>query len=97
MILELYEKHEWIQAEATYSGSSSYIEERQDEEGAVTEVVRDSWCYDYEVNGQVRSAFLSGRKKEIPDKKEQERMIMVAKDDNSIYMMYESDKQMKKI
>lgn len=92
--MDLYNAHEWISVEAVYKNSSSYIETEtiSDDEGdsETIEYVRYKWYYDYEVNGKNYSCSESGKTYEEPTESERTRTIMVAEDDNSVYMLYES-------
>lgn len=80
---EDFESHEWMQVEATFQSSSSYIEE------ATEEHVRYIWCYTYEVNGTIYTCSERGQISESPATNK--RTIMVAEDDVAHYMMYENE------
>ena len=98
--MDIYNAHEWIQVEATYKNSSSYIEKEtiEDDEGdtETIEYVRYRWYYDYEINGKSYSCNEGDQINEKPEEMEETRTILVAEDNNSIYMLYESKEAFEK-
>lgn len=86
--MNLYQSHEWITVEAVYNSSDSYSVSTDD--GVET---RYRWNYIYEVDGQVYDC-VDDIEHTGPGSGGTIK-IMVATDDNSIYMLYGSEEEFK--
>ena len=99
MEMNLYQEHEWTTAEAVYQKSSSYIEKNtyEDADGGTIEEeeTRYKWYYQYEINGKVYNCVVSDNISETPISGENTRTIMVATDNNAVYMLYENEEDFK--
>lgn len=99
MEMDLYQKHEWTTVDAEYKKSISYTEEHSyedaDGETHTEERIRYKWYYEYEMDGQVYDCISSGEVNEEPSGGKDTRTIMVATDDNSVYMLYENEEDFK--
>lgn len=97
--MDLYQAHEWTNVEAVYKKSGSYTEthyyENENGETEEEERVRYKWYYEYEINGQVYDCVDKGKVSEEPFEREKIRTIMVAVDDNAVYLMYENEEAFK--
>lgn len=98
--MDFYKAHQWTTVEAAYIKSNSYTETDRynDGDGNVEEVERTryEWHYEYEIDGQVYECISRGEVSEKPYYEEQNtRTIMVATDDYSVYMLYESEEDFK--
>lgn len=96
---KIYREHSWIETEAKFVGSERYTdtESRRKAGGgrrSVT-VTRYRWEYSYEIDGELHSFTIDGRKESAPEKNV--RYIMAAEDDHSLYLKYKSGGALKAV
>ena len=89
-----YKSHSWIETEARFVGSEAYqtterIGSRHKGRTRSSVIVtRYKWEYQYEINGRSHSFIIDKRKESSPEK--QTKYIIVAEDDNSLYLSYKN-------
>lgn len=89
-----YKSHSWIETEAQFTGSEAYqtterIGSRHKGRTRSSVIVtRYKWEYQYEINGGSHSFIIDKRKESAPENKV--KYIIVAEDDNSLYLSYKN-------
>lgn len=89
-----YKSHSWIETEAQFAGSEEYqtterigVRHKGRTRSSVT-VTRYKWEYQYEINGSSHSFTIEKKKESRPEKPT--KYIIVAEDDNSLYLSYKN-------
>lgn len=94
--MDLYQAHEWVTVEAVYKRSNSYTVTTYDEDGDEDEEeIRYEWYYEYKINGKVYECRVKDNIEEEPYGGQDTRTIMAATDDNSVYLLYENEEELK--
>lgn len=89
-----YKSHSWIETEARFAGSEAYQTterigpRRHGRTRSSVTVTRYKWEYQYEINGGSHSFIIDKRKESSPENPTKH--IIVAEDDNSIYLSYKN-------
>lgn len=89
-----YKSHSWIETEARFAGSEEYQTTEKigpHHKGRTRSsviVTRYKWEYQYEINGSSHSFIIDKRKESSPEKPTKN--IIVAEDDNSLYLSYKN-------
>ncbi len=96
-----YKSHSWIETEARFAGSEEYQTtekigvRRHGRTRSSVIVTRYKWEYQYEINGSSHS-FIIEKKKEISPEKPTKNII-VAEDDNFLYLSYKNGGALKAV
>ena len=96
---KIYKNHSWIETEAKFVGSERYTDTKNRRKAgggfsSVT-VTRYRWEYSYEINGELHSFKIDGRKESAPEK--DVRYIIAAEDDHSLYLKYKNGGALKAV
>lgn len=90
----IYKSHSWVETEARFAGSEEYkttekigVHRKGKTRHSVT-VIRYRWEYRYEIDGEEHSFFIDRKKESSPEKTT--KYIIVAEDDNSLYLSYKN-------
>lgn len=89
-----YKSHSWIETEARFAGSEAYQTtekigpRRHGRTRSSVIVTRYKWEYSYEINGAEHSFIIDKRKESSPENPT--KYIIVAEDDNSLYLSYKN-------
>ena len=96
-----YKSHSWIETEARFAGSEAYqttekigVRRRGRIRHSVV-VTRYNWEYQYEINGSSHSFTIEKQKESSPEKPTKN--IIVAEDDNSLYLSYKNGGTLKAV
>ncbi|MDE6708998.1 MAG: hypothetical protein K2J76_00745 [Oscillospiraceae bacterium] len=90
----IYKSHSWIETEARFAGSEAYQTtekigpRRHGRTRHSVIVTRYKWEYRYEINGMEHSFTIEKKKESSPEN--QTKYIIVAEDDNSLYLSYKN-------
>ncbi|MDE5859535.1 MAG: hypothetical protein K2H23_04000 [Oscillospiraceae bacterium] len=90
----IYKSHSWIETEAQFVGSEEYQTtekigpRRHGRTRNSVIVTRYKWEYQYEINGSSHSFTIEKKKESSPENKV--KYIIVAEDDNSLYLSYKN-------